>query len=379
MLKVIALVTLDYLVIFSCTFLVLYFAALLLASLIPAEWKVSPSSLSIPLVAGLSVALMFTPWEAFLTGTLRWLTTPIFSGEQAAIETQHRILLAVWLGGMAVLLCVYVGRLMFLFEVLRGCDDVSHDPAFAQALETTGLRRAVRLKCSPAFKSVASWGLYRPCVLVPENFEAAFTHSERYALYLHELTHIQKHDSHKHLFAGLVSVFFWFNPVSFHALRRFKNHLEVACDRAVIRLGVDATSYADLIGRFIAAKRNKTPALHFSSAYKDAARRFRYIFDDASFLPAKADRYMALRCLAVFGIVTILAFVFPREDLGKYPKSGQTREQEFANGEVVKEYYVFARQGVIGNFTRTRVVGRGYVIPVDSFSTEDAYPKTFRP
>ena len=360
MVKVVALVALDYCIIFSCTLLALYLAALFLASCIPEKMRPAPSSLGIPLVALLSAALMLTPWEPFLTTTLRWLTVPVFSADQQTTDMQHMALLAVWLAGTAALLLLFITRTLALFCAIRDSKDVSRDPVFTDAQRRINLRRTVRVKCSPAFQSVASWVLFRAYVLVPEDFEKKYNDAERYALYLHELTHIKNRDSLKCLLAGTVAAVFWFNPVSVHALRRFKNHIEVACDRAVIGLGIDPAAYADLVGRFIAAKRRDTPALHFSSAYKDAARRFRYIFNDPSFLPAREDRRMAIRFLAVFGLVAALALGFPREDAGRFPKSGQTVEREFPGGEVVREYYVFARQGVIGRFSRSRVVGRGF-------------------
>ena len=363
MLKVFSLIVLDYFFIYSCTFVVLYLALLLLASCIPLKWRIAPSSLGIPLVAVLSAALMGTSWEPFATSTLRWITLPVFSADQSTTDVQHLVLLTVWLGGIAASALFSSIKSFAFIWLVRDGDDVQHDPEFVRALEKTGMRRAVRLKQSPAFRSVASWGVFRAYVLVPEDFRRRFTAPERYALYLHELTHIKKRDSLKCLLAGMVTALFWFNPISFHALRRFRSHIEVACDRAVIKLGIDAAAYADLIGRFIAAKRNGIPALHFSSAYKDAARRFRYIFGDASFLPEKEDRRMALLCLTVFGLAALLAPAFPRENPDTFPKSGQTVEREFASGEVVKEYYVFVRQGVIGTFSRSRVVARGFAMP----------------
>lgn len=363
MVKVVALVALDYCIVFSCTFLVLYLAVLFLASCIPAKVKPAPSSLGIPLVAVLSAALMVTPWEPFLTTTLRWLTGPVFSADQQITDVQHMALLTVWLAGTAVLLLLFIIKALALFWAVRNSGDVSRDPVFTDARNRLGVSRAVRVKRSPAFRSVASWVLFRAYVLVPEDYEKRYNAAERYALYLHELTHIKNRDSLKCLLAGTVAAVFWFNPVSAHALRRFKNHIEVACDRAVIGLGIEPAAYADLVGKFMAAKRRNTPALHFSSAYKDAARRFRYIFNDPSFLPAREDRNMALRCLTVFGLIAVLALAFPREDAEKFPASGETIEREFANGEVVREYYVFARQGVIGRFSRSRVVARGIAEP----------------
>lgn len=324
MLEVIGLIIFDYLLTFSCTFLVLYLASLLVVSFVPAQWRLSPSPLGIPLAAGIAVMLMFTPWEPFLTSVLSWGLSPVFSTGPDSIVVLHRTVLFAWLAGIVLCLAVFTRNALALFFVVRTSEEAAPDPVFTKALHTVVVRRQVNLRSSPAFRSAASWVLRDGYVLVPEDFATKYDDTERYAMYLHELTHIKRLDSCKCIAATVVAAVFWFNPVFLHALRRYKNHLEVACDRAVLRLGVDPATYASLVGRFIVERRKNTPALHFSSAYKDAARRFRYIFNDVSFLSVKGDRREAGRCLAVF-VCWLFSFWPFQAITGQTPQRPATR------------------------------------------------------
>ncbi len=363
--KAILLVGFDHILVFSCTFLLLYLAALLTASFIPARWKVTPSPACIPLVAALSAILMFTQWELFLRSVLRWLVMPVFSSGPGATHIQHTVILAIWLGGAALCLLRTGKNMLALFYAARYCSEAEPDPAFEDALRRSGLRRRVRVLYSPAFGSVSSWALWNAHIFVPPDFYDSCDAAERQALYLHELTHIQSKDSLKCLAADCLVAFFWFNPVFFHALGRFKNHVEIACDKAVLRLGVTTTAYVDLVAKFIAAKREDAPALNFSSTYKDTARRFRYIFGNPSCMPATEDRLLAKRCLVIFAFVAILAIALSTEDLNVYPRTGETVTMESEDGVVVREHYLYSRQGVIGNFTRSKVISRGYSVVVE--------------
>lgn len=362
MLHVITLIVFDYLFIFSCTFLVVYLAALLAASLIPAERSPTPSSLGIPFLALVSALLLFTPWEAFFTAVLRFAASFAFSTEQDVIARQHRVMLAVWLAGIAACFLFFAKKALILWAAIRSSADAGTDPAFAQAVKAVGLRRPVRLKCSASFTSAASWVFRDAYVFVPEDFTASYDERERYMLYLHELTHIKKRDSLKCLAAGALAVIFWYNPVFAHALRRFKSHIEVACDKAVLKLGVGREEYGDLVGKCIASRRKNAPALNFSSAYMDAARRFRYLFHDSSFLPARTDRRLAWRCLAGCALLAVLSLMFSGDNAKRLPGTGETITRELPTGEVLEEYYIYARHGAIGTFTRTRVVSRGFAM-----------------
>ncbi len=356
----ILLISFDWLLVFSCTFLLVYLGSLLVVSFIPARWMPTPVPACIPLLAALSVLLMFTPWELFLRSVLRWVALPLFDADPERIAFQHTAILWLWLGG--TVFCIFrIGKNMLsLSYAACYCAEAKEaDPAFAAALKLAGVRRSVRVLYSPAFGSVSSWALLDACIYVPTDFYETCDQAERQALYLHELTHIRRRDSLKCLAADCIAAIFWFNPLFFHALGRYKNHIEIACDKEVLKLGITTSDYVDLVAKFIAAKRENTPALNFSSTYKDTARRFRYIFGDPSCLPATEDRLLAKRCLVIFAFVAVLAFALSREDLSAFPRAGEIITRE-SDGCVIQEHYLYSRQGVIGNFSRSKVLSKGY-------------------
>ena len=103
----------------------------------------------------------------------------------------------------------------------------------------------VRVFRSAAIHVPVTWGLFRPCILVPANFLSWPRHEQQFAL-RHELAHILRSDWIVQILAQLVRALFWFNPLASIALRQLTLEQEKAADDFVITQA-DATSYADAL------------------------------------------------------------------------------------------------------------------------------------
>jgi TonB family protein len=106
-----------------------------------------------------------------------------------------------------------------------------------------GIRRSVRFEQSLSAVVAETRGAFRPIVTVPvaaENWPA-----DRLRLVLtHELVHIARHDWVATVLGETVAALHWFNPLAWIALRELRREREVACDDAVLSLGVDGCDYA---------------------------------------------------------------------------------------------------------------------------------------
>ncbi len=155
------------------------------------------------------------------------------------------LVLGLWLGGFTAA-CSWIALGLFR---LRCLTREAHRVAGRIERETErlraeiGIRRRVRLLVSDSIASPATWGWWRPTVMLP-GAALAWT-AERLDLVLaHELTHIARQDWTVRLLARLACAFYWYQPVAWMALNRLRVEQEMACDDAVLGLGARPSAYA---------------------------------------------------------------------------------------------------------------------------------------
>lgn len=107
-----------------------------------------------------------------------------------------------------------------------------------------GVRSAVPVLRTGSADLLATWGLFRPCILVPPR---ALRWSEELirVVVCHELAHVRRRDWAVQIAADLVRRLYWFQPLMWIACRMLRRESEQACDDVVLGTGVEAPTYAD--------------------------------------------------------------------------------------------------------------------------------------
>ena len=93
-----------------------------------------------------------------------------------------------------------------------------------------------------------AWGLWRPVVVVPPDFDG-WPEADRRAALAHEAAHVRRRDPLVGLVARLARALHWFSPLAHYAVRRLDRERERAADDAVLRGGLAGVDYADLLVR----------------------------------------------------------------------------------------------------------------------------------
>ncbi len=121
------------------------------------------------------------------------------------------------------------------------------DPEWADVLDAAalrlGIRRDVDLRVSGDVTMPITSGILRPVVVLPDG-AADWQPDRREAVLLHELAHVRRHDIAWHFLVRLVAAAYWFHPLVWSALRRFRAESERACDDLVLACGTRASDYA---------------------------------------------------------------------------------------------------------------------------------------
>ncbi|MFM7603755.1 MAG: M56 family metallopeptidase, partial [Prosthecobacter sp.] len=149
----------------------------------------------------------------------------------------HQIGLFAWMGVSAALL--FFGVFSF-FSTLRRFQRtrrlLSHESAawIEQIAREVGLKHPPRVWRSSAITSPAVTGLLRPVLLLPADFEQAFTAHEARLILRHELTHVQRGDLQLNVLLCLLMTLHWFNPLLWLAFYKVRLDREAACDAQVL-------------------------------------------------------------------------------------------------------------------------------------------------
>ena len=165
--------------------------------------------------------------------------------------TWPRIVFLIWaLGTAAAGLWFMVSRCRGIIA-RRTCPEV-HRGLLADALDherlRTGLLRRPKLFVGESWAMPATWGIWRPAILLPR--EAASWSGERLRHVLwHELAHIVRRDALSSMLAVPATILLWFHPLAWIARRLLNESREAACDDWVLTRGqAEPAAYsADLL------------------------------------------------------------------------------------------------------------------------------------
>jgi HEAT repeat protein/beta-lactamase regulating signal transducer with metallopeptidase domain len=165
---------------------------------------------------------------------------------QAPAMGTGQLLFLIWVtGSMLVLLWILLGKVIVLWIRHRAAPLVDEEwqDLLHELLEQSGINRTVGLAVSN-FPSVAiTSGLRKPMIILPAAAED-WDEERRRVVLLHELAHVRRWDSFSELLAQVISVFYWFNPLAWMAVRQYRRERERACDDAVLNSGTKPSSYA---------------------------------------------------------------------------------------------------------------------------------------
>lgn len=101
-------------------------------------------------------------------------------------------------------------------------------------LATRGIGRRVHLFQSGRIDGPMTYGIFRPVIVMPVDFDWDAWPAARLALE-HEYAHILRLDALKKLSGLIIACLYWFDPLVWVALAFFNRDLELACDEVVVK------------------------------------------------------------------------------------------------------------------------------------------------
>lgn len=165
-------------------------------------------------------------------------------GEQAA--PSGYLLGWLYLAVLACLLIRLVLARLALFILHRNTQELADSDWQSLLRRLTAdlsLHRHVRLLTSPTCVMPMTWGTLRPTILLPKE-ALLWTEERRRFVLLHELGHVQRHDTATQNAAQLACAIFWFNPLAWYGAAQLRKEQEHACDALVLKVMRRPEAYA---------------------------------------------------------------------------------------------------------------------------------------
>jgi bla regulator protein BlaR1 len=140
-------------------------------------------------------------------------------------------LLALWLGGIVLLLCLWTLQWVRLLRVRR-------------ASLPSGIKAAIPVRFSLTLFEPGLVGIFRPVLLLPEGILAQLSPAQLGFVIEHELCHWRRRDNLTAALHMAVELVFWFHPLVWLIGARLGAERERACDERVLAAGGDPKAYA---------------------------------------------------------------------------------------------------------------------------------------
>jgi TonB family protein len=248
--------------------------ALPVLSLLLPDWNLP---VQMPAATTAARAVLVTPPAALDATDDARATTPVQS--KPAVPW----VLLIWLAGALIALARLVAGHLRMALSLRRARNVD-DPGWAEARDEVstviGLRRIVALKRSGETDVPLTCGVFSTAVVLPDASDE-WDQERRRVVLLHEFTHARRRDPLLWFIAQVAGAVYWFHPLAWLAVSRFRREQERSCDDAVIRSGTVRWAYAEHLvdlARSIAPMRAYAAALHMA-ATSDLEQRVRALLD----------------------------------------------------------------------------------------------------
>ena len=184
-------------------------------------WWLAPLAL---LVAVMPTPVAFVPVTA--APVQQYL---VLAGEYTEVRGFTMPLVGLWAMGVAGLLTFW-GLAQYNFIRSLALRPVELPSELGKSLPAT-----LRVRASASVGSALITGLWRPTLVLPDDFQQRFSPRQRQLILQHELCHWQRGDLLWNALALVTLAACWFNPLCWLAYRRFRQDQELACDEQVLR------------------------------------------------------------------------------------------------------------------------------------------------
>jgi len=158
-------------------------------------------------------------------------------------------MLPLWLGGVLVCSLRLVLASMHTVALRRQCA-LEQGPITAVVSKLAarmGVRRVVSIRVASTTIAPATFGFFRPVILLSSATVLGISPQQLEAVLAHELAHIRRHDYLVNVLQMLAETLFFYHPGIWWASRRIRVERELCCDDVAVQACGDVVCYAQAL------------------------------------------------------------------------------------------------------------------------------------
>ena len=278
-------------------------------------------------------------------------------------------MLAIW----AVIVVALAGWLTYGALAVRGIvrrarplDSQDWLSPLYEVSDRLGLDEAPRLLRSEDAKMPFACGVLRPTIVLPAECDN-WTSDRRFAVLLHELAHVRRHDLAGHTLGRLACAVYWFHPLVWTAAKQLRSESERACDDLALACGARPSDYAEhLLDIVTSVRHDSTPAVALAMARRKEFEGRMLAILDPELRHSSPSRWQSAGLIASLALVAIVVgAAAPAQRAASTPVSTAAPEQ-------TREEIVLAPSARIDKFAEKKADKALELVP----KPEPAYPNS---
>lgn len=146
--------------------------------------------------------------------------------------------LGIWLIGIALFIVLLSKRIAKLRRWHQEQEEKQTIPPWfhkllVQTAQKLRIDRLPAIVFSDQAVTPAVYGLFRPVLLLPENYPDSLSQEEAEHVLLHELAHLKRGDLWLHGITLMLQIVYWFNPLLVWMQKQMKHVREICCDMTI--------------------------------------------------------------------------------------------------------------------------------------------------
>ncbi|MEA4926009.1 MAG: M56 family metallopeptidase [Syntrophomonadaceae bacterium] len=143
----------------------------------------------------------------------------------------------VWLVGLGAILLYLLAvntAMYYKIKKLPRCAAQDILNLLDECKANLNIKNEVKVVYDRSLGSPALFGIFNPRIIIAPEVIRNLSPQELRYIFLHELSHLKRHDLLVNGLLLIIQAVYWFNPLIWYALRQMKRDCEIACDATVL-------------------------------------------------------------------------------------------------------------------------------------------------
>lgn len=169
------------------------------------------------------------------------------SSNQQSLEIINKCIIIIWTVGILIITIYYINSWRKIIQIKKEAKVIKNNKIisiYQECLTKLKTRKDIPIYYTTQLKSPVLIGILYPRIYLPTYFTNQLEDKDLRYILLHELQHYHHKDILINYLINISSIFYWFNPFIWLAVREMRLDREIACDYSVLKL-LDKDEYLD--------------------------------------------------------------------------------------------------------------------------------------